>query len=77
MESWTFPKAVIDEGTGMKGITAPAQLHATDVVMYTATPCPPPPLLAPNITTPAPPHATEVVVYTALLKWSFEQMYYK
>ena len=43
-------------------ITAPAQLHATDAVMYTAPPTAP----AHHITAPAQPHATNAVVYMAL-----------
>ena len=43
-------------------ITAPAQLHATDAVVYNA----PPTVPVHHITAPAQPRATNAVVYTAL-----------
>ena len=43
-------------------ITAPAQLHVTDALVYTEPPTAP----APQITAPAQPHATDAVA-TALL----------
>ena len=43
-------------------ITAPAQSHVTDALVYTAPPTAP----APHITAPAQPHATDAVVYTVL-----------
>ena len=43
-------------------ITAPAQSHVTDALVYTAPPTAP----APHITAPAQPHATDAVA-TALL----------
>ena len=43
-------------------ITAPAQSHVTDALVYMAPPTAP----APHITAPAQPHATDAVVYTAL-----------
>ena len=44
-------------------ITAPAQLHETDVVVYTGPPTAP----APHITAPAQPHATMPVRVSGLV----------
>ena len=44
-------------------VTAPAQSHETDVVMYTGPPAAP----APHITAPAQPHATMPVCVSGLV----------
>ena len=51
-------------------ITAPAQSHETDVVVYTGPPAAP----APHITAPAQPHATMPVRVSGLVFWIEQKM---